>query len=292
MRRWFAALAMSAALAGCSGGLPDGADGDLTNHWDAPQRAQSWRPLTGWCFDDEQSTARPDNYAPISCDERHLTQTFYVGDLKGAAAKSTANRGTPSPASVAAYQDCSRRADTYVHGRWRTGWLAIRPVLPDLAGWEGGARWFRCDIGEADLDGELVARTGSLYSALDQSYFRMECFNPKVKDDRVTDMPDVDCARPHHAEFAGLWTAPKMSVDKLHNNSLLRKGCLSTIAHYAKVPDDSNMRYRTGWMGFPGSDLAWQAGDRTVQCFLWISSETMTGSYRGAGPKKLHVHYA
>ena len=291
MRRWFAALALVAALAGCSGGLPEGADGDLTNRWDAPAKALGWRPTTGWCFDDEQSIARPDDYAPISCDVRHLAQTFYVGDLTGAAAKSTAIQGDPSPATVAAYRECSRRADTYVHGRWRTGWLTIRPVLPDHAGWAGGARWFRCDIGEADVDGELVARTGSLYAALDQSYFRMECFNPTVKDDKVSDMTAVDCDRPHHAEFAGLWTAPKMSIEELNANPALRKGCLSAIAQFAKVPDDSDMHYRTGWMAFAGSDLGWEAGDRSVQCFLWVSGETLKGSYKGAGPKKLHIHY-
>ena len=298
MRRWLATpaclavLTCLASLAGCGGGLPEGVDGDLTNHWETPVPALAWRPLTGVCFDEPRQTAGPDDYAPISCDEGHLSETYHVGDLEGPAARAAANQGDPSAAQLAAYRECSRAADGFVNGRWRTGLLAIEPVLPDSAGWAGGARWFRCDIGEADDEGELVGRVGSLRLALDDPSIRLGCFNPSIEGEEVTALNPVDCDRPHHAEFAGLWTAPKMSRRALNTSSALGKGCLSTIARYTKVPDDSMMKYRTGWLGFGGSDVAWRAGDRSVQCFLWLSRETITGSYRGAGPEKLRIHYA
>lgn len=290
MRRWLAALMCTAALGGCSAGLPDGIDGDLTNHWDPPPRALPWQPINTGCFDDLPPTAGPDDYAPIACTERHVAETYWVGGLTGAAAN-----GPPSAAVTesAAYRECSRRADPFVGGRWRTGRLIIHIVLPNARGWAAGARWFRCDIAESDEEGDPVGRSTSLKLGLvNQPALRLGCFDPTISGQDVRALIPVDCARPHHAEFVGLWAAPRMSLRALANSPRLGSGCRSAIAHYTHVPDDGMLKYRTGWLGFPGGEIAWNAGDRSVQCFLWLSGETMTGSYKNAGTRKLRIHYA
>jgi hypothetical protein len=261
-------------------------DGNLTDHWSLPPAATQWQPLNGKCFDDMVETTSSQDYAPIDCRQRHITETFAVGNLDGDAA-------TAAAARAGAYLGCARQADAFVGGAWRTGRLVVQAVLPDDAGWKGGARWYRCDIAQNDDDLDLVARDASLRGALKSDPdLPLRCFNPTVSGDNVRAMTAVDCGRPHHAEFAGLWIAPKIALSDLQGSPQLAKGCLSAIARYTEVPDDSMIRYRTGWLGFPFNDTAWNAGDRTVQCYLWLSGETMKGSYQGAGPKKFKIHYA
>jgi Septum formation len=290
MRRWLAATVAVAVLSGCAAGLPQGVDGNLTDGWRLPPPAQQWRPSNGRCFDDVPDTVGPGTYAPFDCVQGHLAETYWIGDLTGPAASAS---GTATSARAEAYPECSRAADEFAGGSWRASRLVVHVVLPDGAGWAAGARWFRCDIGELGDDGDVVGRSGSLSNALaDPSDLRLGCFNPTVAGDSVRRMKAVDCARPHHAEFAGLWSAPPMARSALDSSPDLARGCLSTIARYTAVPDDGMVAYRTGWLGFPGSEAAWDAGDRTVQCYLWLSGETLTGSYRDAGPGKLKVHYA
>ena len=69
-------------------------------------------------------------------------------------------------------------------------------------------------------------------------------------------------------------------------------GCRSVIADFTGVPDDDNVRFRAGWLGFAPTPAEWDLGVRTVQCFLWLQDRPMTGSYRGAGPGKLPINYA
>jgi hypothetical protein len=293
MRRWLAAAMGVAALSGCAAGLPDGVDGDLTDGWRPPPAAVQWRPLNGRCFDDVPDTTGPQTYAPIDCAQRHVAETYWIGDLSGPAAAPTADQGAGGPARAAAYLGCARGADEFAGGPWRASRLVVHAVLPDRTGWAAGARWYRCDIGESADDGGVVGRSGSLRNALaGPSDLRLGCFNPTVSGDSVRAMTTVDCDRPHHAEFVGLWSAPTMASTALSGSPELARGCLSAIARYTAVPDDGMLKYRTGWLGFPGSEAAWTAGDRTVQCFLWLSGETLTGSYRNAGPGKLKVHYA
>jgi hypothetical protein len=287
MRRWWlAALLCTAALAGCSADLPEGVDGNLTNGWKMPPAPVAWQPENAKCFDALVETASQQDYAPITCGERHITETYAVGTLAG-------NPATTKAAWNGAYMDCARRADAFAGGQWEAARLIVQPVLPLDTAWTAGARWYRCDMAQRNDDGNLVGRSASLKGALKREpALLLRCFDPTVSGESVKAMDGVDCVLPHHAEFVGLWTAPKISLAKLESSPQLAKGCLSAIASYTKVPNDSMIKYRTGWLGFPGTDEAWNAGDRTVQCFLWLSGDTMQGSYRGAGTKKLKIHYA
>ncbi|HEU4346529.1 MAG TPA: septum formation family protein [Actinoplanes sp.] len=299
MKRWWTVLVVAAALgvtAGC-GSLPYGIDGNLTDDWPAPARPESFRPAADGCFDALEPTAPLASYAPFDCAERHVAEAYFVGDLTGDAASPDADdapRDGASPAHIAAAAECGRRATTFLGAEWRHGRLRLQPVLPASKGWAAGARWFRCDIAQVDVSTDrVVSRTGSLRDALrGAAPLALTCFNPTVRDDRVRAMRAVRCADRHYAEFAGLWTAPDIDFADLVGNDAMAAGCRSVIAGYAGVPDDGDLRFRVGWLGFAPTRAEWELGVRSVQCFLWLESKTMKGSYRGAGTGKLPINYA
>jgi hypothetical protein len=272
--------------AGC-GSLPYGIDGDVTDDWHPPPRAESFRPAATGCFDKLESTAPLTSYAPFDCTERHVAEAFFVGDLPTAATDTTTGR-------KAAATECSKRADVFTGAEWRTGRLRLQPVLPGAEGWAAGARWFRCDLAEVDPGTDrVVSRDGSLKGALSgAAALALRCFNPSVRGGDVRAMPAAPCDKDHHAEFTGLWTAPDIALDKLEGDSRMAAGCQSSIADFAGVPDDKNMQYRAGWLAFAPSRSEWAAGIREVQCFLWLADEKMRTSYKDAGPTKLPIHYA
>jgi len=109
--------------------------------------------------------------------------------------------------------------------------------------------------------------------------------------DTVTEMHPVACSASHTAEFAGLFTTTRVKSADLGGGEVA-KGCDRAIAAFTGLPDDASLPSRVGWLGFPPDDTAWQMGDRSIRCFLWLDGERMTGSYRGAGPGKLKIHYA
>ncbi|MBL7261289.1 septum formation family protein [Paractinoplanes lichenicola] len=284
MRRW-AAAALVLALGGCAD-LPEGVDGDLTGGWPAPPAAQQFRPTPG-CHPDVVEEGTIDNWSPVACAGPHLTETAVIAEVANGSPGSTASthRGQ-------AFRECSKRVNTFLGGDWRTGWLVLQPVLPSQAAWQGGARWYRCDLVETSpVDGELVRRSGSLKGSLGGAgKMRMTCANPKVVDERVTAMHPVACSGAHTSEFAGLFVSSRATVAGLTPGELER-GCDAAIAKFAGIPNDGTVRNRVGWLGFPPDATSWKLGDRAVRCFLWLNGERMTGSYRNAGTRKLKIHY-
>jgi Septum formation len=284
---WAALLTVAAlALATGCGSLPYGIDGNLTDDWAPPPSPAPFRPAATGCFDELRPTAPLASYAPFDCAQRHVAEAYFVGDLGEAAADAD---GAPRAAAA----ECSRRADPFAGGEWRTGRLRLQPVLPDAAARRAGARWFRCDIAEIDLGtGRTISRTGSLKGALaGAAPLALRCFDPTVRGGRVSAMRAVPCERGHHAEFAGLWTAPDVPFDRLDDGDRTADGCRSVIAGYTGVPDDGDLPYRFGYLAFAPTRAEWALGVRAVQCFLWLQDQAMTGSYRGAGSGKLPINY-
>jgi hypothetical protein len=293
VRRWLAVIGVVGVLAasvlgagGCTAAPTPGIDGDLTNSWGLPPTAVQWRPLNRACYDDERETASPAD-EPLACNQRHAAETYFVGDLPGTPAGSEA-------ATLQAYPECDKQAALFLGADWHTGQLQIIVVLPDPRAWTSGARWFACDIAEESEDGGAAGRDYSLAGALGgDAVLKQRCFNPTVESGEVTAMPPAPCTGGHHAEFAGVWTAPAgVTIDALGDDPRFAKGCRTAIARFAAVPDDSNVQYRVGYLGLPPTDASWKMGDRGVRCYLWLSDETLRGSYQGAGGKKLPIHYS
>ncbi|MFK3985395.1 septum formation family protein [Micromonospora sp. NPDC050397] len=296
MRRWLTAIALGGmatlALAGC--GLPAGVDGNLTDDWAAIGEPVAVTPVVGACHPRFVDVGYLSSYQPVDCAEQHDAETLYVGTFGGA----DADRATPppdgSPSWRAARAECDQKVSEAVGGDWRAGRMTMSLVPPSSYAWSGGARWFRCDVGEIDgLDNrDVVARTGSLKGAMGGSAaLAYGCFSPKL--DRAGDidvMQPVSCTAKHNTEFAGIWTVPDVSYQSfLKDEARIERGCLSTIAVFAKVPNNADMKYRTGWIYYYPGEADWNAGNRGVQCFLWLDERQVTRSLKGAGAGALPV---
>ncbi|MEU7907269.1 septum formation family protein [Actinoplanes sp. NPDC049118] len=287
MRRTVALLAVLLA-AGCSATPPPGTDGDLADDWAALGTPAPFRPAVGQCHEALATTAPLDGHRPVDCAELHVSETFHVGtpaDADVAPAPGT-------PGAKAAYRECSDAATGFLGGPWRGARLAVQVVWPTRAGWTGGARWFRCDVTTADLDGRSrTSRTGSLAGELAHpSPLRLACFDPTVEGGTVTAMTAVPCTGKHRAEFAGLWDAPDISYSKLESGTRLSAaGCRSTIARFAALPDDSDLQYRSGWISYNPTRPEWLSGERRVRCFIYFAERTFSRSLRNAGPGVLPV---
>ncbi len=286
--RGTAVLLVALLTAGCSGAPPAGTDGDLIDDWAVPGPAAPFRPAPGQCHEVLAATAPLADYRPVDCAELHVAETYHVGTAADAAV-------VPAPGTAearTAYRECSERAAGHLGGPWRTARIAVQVVWPSRAGWSGGARWFRCDLTTADLDGRSrTSRTGSLAGELaGASPLKLGCFNPTVDGATVTTMRPVACDRAHRAEFAGLWRAPEITYAALESGTeRSAAGCRTAIATFADLPDDSDMQYRTGWISYHPTRTEWLAGERRVRCFMYFAKRTFTRSLRNAGTSVLPV---
>lgn len=291
MRRLPALLAvlLVTGAAACTPAPPYGTDGDLTDDWAVPPAAEPFRPAAGQCHESVTDSVSLDLHRPVGCDELHVAETFHVGTAADAAAPPTAG----SAAARTAYTRCAEAAAAFLGGPWREARLGIRVAWPARTAWSGGARWYRCDLVQADLDGNNdTSRTGSLAGELTRdSPLRLGCFSPAVNDDAVRTMKPTSCTAKHTAEFVGLWRAPDVSYAKQSaDRTRTAAGCRSAIADYTGVPDDGDVQYRAGWISFNPTRAEWQNGERRVRCFLWLSDRTLTRSLRDAGPSALPVN--
>nr|BFE69680.1 hypothetical protein GCM10020092_029810 [Actinoplanes digitatis] len=287
MRTTVALLAVLLA-AGCSATPPVGTDGDLADDWAVPGTPAPFRPQAGQCHEALTTNGALDDYRPVDCGELHVSETIRVGtpaDAEVAPAPGTAG-------AKAAYRECSDAATDFLGGPLRGARIAVQVVWPTRAGWAGGARWFRCDVTTADLDGRSrVSRTGSLAGELAHaSPLRLACFDPTVEGGTVTAMTAAPCNGAHRAEFAGLWTAPDISYSKLESDTeLSAAGCRGVIARFAALPDDSDLQFRSGWISYNPTRPEWLSGERLVRCFIYFAERTFSRSLKGAGPGVLPV---
>jgi hypothetical protein len=275
-------------MTGC--GRPAGVDGDLTDNWPSLGTPEVFVPEAGVCHPRLQDVTLL-AYRPVDCARPHLTETVYVGSFAGPDADRSIPPAPGSPAVRAARAECDKQADALLGGDWRSGRLVLALLVPRAEAWSGGARWYRCDLTEVEsLDNDKpVARTGSLAGTLaGPSPLAYTCFNPKLIKDEINFMEPVPCDRPHHAEFAGIYTAAENTFEAfLADDRRTQKGCLTVIARFAKIPDDAATQVRVGSIFYHPDAPAWLDGNRGVQCFLWIDDREVTGSLRGAGPAKL-----
>jgi hypothetical protein len=299
MRRLVGALAALAAgavvLAGCT--APEGVDGKIADDWPAMGEPKTFVPAAGVCHPNGFSeTSYRTAYHPVDCDEEHQTETVYVGTFSG----ETAGSGTPprrgSAALRTAFAQCDKRAKAYLGNDWRTGRLWLGVTLPSAPGWSGGARWYRCEISvldDVENDGGVVGRTGSLKGALGTaSELSLGCYD-YTKGADTDRFAAISCTKPHNAEFVGVTTGPDGPYPAKDSDwDRYHKACRTLVAKFAKVPDDGNIKYRTGTVLVPNGPVEWKDGNRGVRCYAWLSRKKISRSIKGVGTKDLPINYA
>ncbi|SCL30448.1 Septum formation [Micromonospora pallida] len=296
MRRWLRACALGvvAALAVTGCGAPEGTDGDLTDDWPAVTEPVIFQPENGVCHQvrAKAKVGYLSSYGPVPCDQWHEAETVHVGTLPA----EHRDRATPppagSPARRAAHAECEKAANRALGGDWRTGRTFVDAVFPSEYGWRGGARWFRCDVGEiATLHNPYAKpRTSSIRGALaGDAPLAHRCFNPQKTGDDITAMEAVSCDSRHHAEFVGLYRETVKDHADLDDNQRARRRCRPLIAKYIGVPNNATVAVQSGFITYYPTEELWQDGTRTVQCFLWFPSRDLTRSLKGGGPRALPV---
>ncbi len=296
MRRWLTAVALGGAatlsLTGCAN--PGGVDGDLTNDWTTIGEPVAFLPEAGTCHPRFQEIGYLSAYQPVDCAQSHAVETLHLGTFTGEDAERLSPPPAGSPSLRTARAECEAKTKAALGADWHSARLSLSVVLPSSYAWSGGARWFRCDVGEVESldDRDLVTRTGSLKDALrTSSELTYGCFRPKLVKDDLDGMTPVSCTAKHRSEFVGIWVAPDVPYDSFKKDTArTHKGCVGVIASFAKVPNDGDIKYRVGSIYYSPHKDDWEAGDRSVLCFLWISDRDLTRSLKGAGTKGLPIN--
>lgn len=287
--------ALMLLAAGC-GGPPDGVDGDITGAWGTFPDPSTFVPEAAACHQDQyQAVASVADYAPVDCAEPHLGQTVHVGTFTDDAADLEAPPEEGSSEQRSAYRECAEQAEEFLGADFRHGRLWLGVAVPTEAGWQGGARWFRCDLMEIQsVYGAPVERQGSLAGALeDDSDLTLGCFTASVNgDDEVEDMTPAACDETHDAEFVGVWDAPNGSYPAAGDSdaeTAVYEGCREQVADYVDVPVDGDLVFRTGTIADWMSEEDWAAGDRAFRCYLWLPERELSESLEGDGTDALPV---
>ncbi|MEH1167482.1 septum formation family protein [Micromonospora sp. CPCC 205539] len=297
MRRqtWAAVTAafIVVALAGC--GTPAGTDGDVADDWQPMAQAQQFTPKAGECHVVPEDSGYLTSYAPVDCAKIHLVETFHIGTFTGTNAARTSPPASGSTAMRGAFADCDKQAKQFVGGDWRNARLSLQVTPASPHGWNGGGRWYRCDIFELnEEDGvnnrgdRAMERTGTLRGAAKNG---SPLLHGCMTRDKWEFLRAAACTAVHQYEYAGIWNAPDRSFeDATRDEDAIHAKCRTVIARYAKVPVDANLRYRTGsTYVFPSRQL-WERGDRGVRCYFYSSGDKIKRSIAGGGSKVLPIN--
>jgi len=272
-------------LAGC-------ARVDLTNEWPSLAEPTGWEPKAGVCTDEGfAETSYRNTYKPMDCTKSHAFETVHIGQFTGDAAGLTKPPGIGHSAMTAAWNECDAKTNEYLGGPWRDGRIWFGVSVPSVGTWEGGARWFRCEVmASSDRFGETPQKLtaslkGNFAAATD---LKFGCFLRPEND--AADWQTVDCGTKHNIEYVGSFPATT-ERDKIKDDSGYYTKCRSLIAAYAGLPDDGNMKYRVGtYLSWRNAEF-WKEGDNWVRCHLWVSTRMLTSSVKGGGTKALPIQY-
>lgn len=277
-------MAVLAAVSGC-------ARVDLTNEWPGLAEPTGWEPKAGACTGSFGETSYRTAYSTIDCASAHSYETVYVGTFTGDAAALAKPPARGSTALGAAWAECDAKTTEYVGAPWRDGKIWIAVSVPSAGNWDGGARWFRCEAAvTGDRIGDVTTWSSTLKGELAaQARLRNGCYQVPKEEDKP--WVEVACTEQHNAEYVGSFISTDNYEDVRGDKDTIFRKCLSLVAAYVGVPDDGNMKYRSGTGYRLPSQQDWEAGDRAVRCHLYVS-KTKTSSLKGSGTKGLPINYA
>lgn len=279
--RWFVlgvGLSLAIGAGGC--GL---SQTSLTDEWPQMPAVQPFEPKAEVCHAVVTASSDARAYKPIDCSQKHLVQTLHVGRLSGEVAALAAPPKLSDPAAEPAYAECDRGVKARLGRDWRDFRFNVVVRLPSAAAWTGGARWVRCDVVvPRDLarmeDDDLIEQEGPLAGpALDAH--ALGCF--AYKSAPGPSLTATDCTKPHNAEYVGTEFMPVGTKypDADGDWDMLHEKCFVLAAAFVGV---ARSAFTVGISSWIENESRWQGGDRSIRCYLWLDSKTMSSSAKGS----------
>lgn len=274
--------ALAAALGGCAA---TAGDGNIVDDWAEMPAAKPKVPASGVCYASSAvSASRVDVVltTPIPCSGSHVAETFHVGQFP---AEVVAVPLLGRPDYLAAYEECQTKAGEFLGDQWFNGRTVLRMTIPLTRQWEGGGRWFRCELIETQTMYEdlVVQRTGSLAGAMaGAAPLAQHCatlVDADKSDETWDDLSPIDCATPHDAEFVGAFKVPGVDQPTEKQYDDIYDGCWNVLTAFM---NGTRGRIRVGYLSWAAGELAWKSGDHWVRCYAW-SDKKMVGSVKGIG---------
>jgi hypothetical protein len=278
-----AATALLVVLGGCAG---TAGDGNIVDDWGTMASAAPVVPPSGVCYSSSQALASSIDATfsdPTPCSQPHAVETFHVGQFP---AEVTAVPVAGSQGYWNAFEACEGKAREFLGGDWYTGRLFLGITVPQGRQWEGGARWYRCELIEIKTfaGDAAVPRTGSLAGALQSAGALTQGCGTVGKwaaDGTWDDLTPVNCSQPHDAEFAGVFKITGADrptgkqLDDIYDN------CWEVLARYT---GGTRSGIQVGNLVWGGGERDWKRGDRWVRCYAWAGeNKKMVGTVKGIG---------
>ena len=280
-------IAATALIVGLLGGCGAAVgDGDVIDDWPEMAAAKPKLPPSQTCY---QTTSITDPRAidtwgitPKPCAESHVVETFHVGELPATVTTIPVLGDTPYRA---AYSECEVKAKEFLGAEWYSGRLVLNLSVPGTRQWEGGGRWFKCELIETVLlSGDIATREGSLAGALTGAApLAQRCGNMTGGTTAGTweDLTPVDCADPHDAEFTGVFQLTGAEPPTDAQLDTLYENCWDVVSRYLNGTKD---RIQVGYLSWSVADAHWKRGDNWARCYAWAGeNKKMVGSVKGIG---------
>jgi hypothetical protein len=291
MRRpggWIVVAALLLALPACAA-KPIAGDGNLVDDWQAVLEATVAPPPASACYTapaGQASAITVNGLTAVACTEEHTVETFKVADLPADMVGKPSVPAADSADARLLFADCEHSAKQFLGDEWFTGRLYLYASLPSTRHWDGGARYYRCDLAETkSLRQMLVPRSGSLKGALsDKKPLAASCYEYlDVTDGAAKDLGSVDCQKPHDAEFAGTFlpAGETMPTEGTAQEDVGFPGCEDVVAAYLGGSKEGMLVGVLYW-GFSARD--WARGDRRLRCYATApEGRRMLDSVKGIG---------
>ncbi|WP_144119706.1 septum formation family protein [Catellatospora sichuanensis] len=277
-----AALLTNLALAGCGTALPAEVDTELTDDWVKVADVKGWVPEAGVCLGAAPKDTGRYTDSVVDCAKTHHAEVVHVGEFPGLTA-------APGPKdTAAAFAECDKQSATYLGRPWGEARLELTLAVPTPSAWDGGARWFRCDVTEVSSvfdEMNWVKREGSLKGAVPAALV-VGCTHTQDKGATIVKMPEVPCTKAHNSEFVGFYRASMTTAYPKSERqwNVIHDKCQELAAKFIGVSTGS--ANRIGVISSPHNAEAWASGDRVVRCSVWFyDGKTMKKSAKATKGK-------
>ncbi|MEU7867431.1 septum formation family protein [Dactylosporangium sp. NPDC049140] len=281
------AVALVAAAAGC--GPAQAGDGDLVDDWAMLAAAKVPEPAAGACWTTTATNVGDLGDVVLSqqpCDMDHVVETVSVGHFTGDAAKGSSR--PKGAALAAAWTDCDKAVGDYLGGEWQSARVFVVVNPPSDRQWDGGARFYRCDIGALRSEaGTLEPRKATMKGAV-AGDLKLGCGTlVGTTQNSWDDITPASCTDPHDAEYVGTVSSPvkEYPADEKAYDAAFGKSCETKMLSYIGMSHTSWGSQKALYYGYwmTGDEDEWAAGNHSARCYAMIDKKKINRSLKGAG---------